>query len=42
MLDALESGTEYVYPDRISQSWSQALQADAKALEREVASMVFP
>lgn len=42
VLDALESGTEYVYPDPISQSWSQALQADAKALEREVATMVFP
>ena len=42
VLDALESGQEYVYPDPISQSWSQALQADATALEREVASMVFP
>ncbi|HEU5073235.1 MAG TPA: SDR family oxidoreductase [Polyangiaceae bacterium] len=42
VLDALESGTEYVYPDPISQSWSQALQADAKALEREVATMVLP
>lgn len=42
VLDALESGQEYVYPDPISQSWSQALQADATALEREVATMVFP
>jgi len=42
VLDALESGQEYVYPDPISQSWSQALQTDATALEREVASMVFP
>jgi len=42
VLDALESGTEYVYPDPVSQLWSQAHQADAKALEREVATMVFP
>lgn len=42
LLDALESGTEYVYPDPISQNWSRALQADAKALEREVATMAFP
>ena len=42
VLNALESGTEDVYPDPISQSWSQALQTDAKAFEHQVATMVFP
>jgi len=42
VLDALESGLEDVYPDPTSQSWAQALQADPKAFEHQVASMVFP